>query len=66
MLDQIAEEVETAVASEPTFGGLASFCDLRETETELTDEQEQPTGLLTMRFAARYRVDGQAPGTIID
>ena len=65
-LDQIALEVETAIASERTLGGLArggmrygGIGDFRS-----DDMLEHPAGIWPLRFTAEYDVDANAPGII--
>ena len=65
-LDQIALEVETAIASEQTLGGLA----LGGVRYEGVDDfrtdgsLEHPVGVWPLRFSADYDVDASAPGVI--
>lgn len=60
-LDQIALEVETAIMADPFLGGLAEWCELADTEPDETDDLEDATGLLSLTFAVRYRVDAADP-----
>lgn len=57
-LDQIAAEVETALAAGPTLGGLCYETTLTATRIALQPDQgkgEAKTGSIVMTFSARYR-----------
>lgn len=64
-LDQICAEVEAALATDPTFGGLVEAAYLGETEYEFDDELEKPIGTATMRWMVHYSVDAEDPETIV-
>lgn len=54
LLDTIAVEVETAVASNVTLGGLCQLLILNTTEIVITGESATPTGYITMNFTCKY------------
>lgn len=49
-LDDIAEEVETALNADKTLSGAVKSLDLSETEIELSDDLEKPSGLIRLLF----------------
>ena len=53
-LDTIAKEIETAIAADPTVGGLAKETVLTDIGVELTGDAQQPTGSIRLSFAVRY------------
>lgn len=65
-LDQIALEVETAIANEQTLGGLVKggvrYEGVDDFRTD--DSLEHPVGVWPLRFSADYDVDANAPGVI--
>lgn len=65
-LDQIALEVEVAIAANPTLSGVALHIVPRRTSSELSVESEQPVGLMEIEFEALYRVDPASPDTLIN
>lgn len=65
-LDQIALEVETAIAIDQTLGGLCKgglrydgIGDFR-----IDDDTDQPVGVWPLRFTAEYDVDAANPAVI--
>lgn len=66
LLDQIALEVETALFSDPTLGGLAEG--ISNTEQTLSRESEgaKNTGVITMEFGVAYRAADGAPATAVN
>lgn len=64
-LDQIAAEVETALAADTTRGGLAKDTYLASTEIQLSDEGDKPVGAVRMIFRVVYRTRETAPETAI-
>jgi len=64
-LDQIAAEVEAVIYADTTLDGLVKDMRLEETTIELSDEAQQPTGLLRLRVSAFYRIDAQDPETVL-
>ena len=65
VLDLIAEEVETAVAADPTCNGLSKDLFLSETTISLTGEGDSPAGVLSLTFQVSYRTTTTAPGTAL-
>lgn len=63
-LDQIALEVETAIAADPTLGGTVKEIVLSGTAMEI-DQARSRAGEIRMTFTAGYRTTRAAPGTII-
>jgi len=67
VLDQIALEVETAVASEQTLGNLVrggcKYAGIGEFRVE--DGSEKPVGVWPMRFVVDYDVNPAAPQTLL-
>jgi len=63
--DDIAAEVETALAADPSLGGLAKDLQLTQTEIGFTDEGGQPIAGVRMIFAVQYRTRERAPSTAI-
>lgn len=65
-LDQIALEIETAIATDQTLGGLCKggmrYDGTSEFRTD--DNTDQPVGIWPLRFLADYDVDANAPGVI--
>ncbi len=53
-LDQIAVEVEEAMETDPTRGGLAKDTQLTTTEIELVGEGEKVAGVIRMTFEIMY------------
>lgn len=53
-LDQIAVEVEEALETDPTRGGLAKDTQLTSTEVELVGEGESVAGVIKMTFEILY------------
>lgn len=65
-LDQIALEIEVAIATEQTLGGLVMGGVRYEGigEFQTTDDIEHPAGIWPLRFSAEYDTDAQTPNTI--
>ena len=65
-LDQMALEVEQAVAADPTLTGWLTDV-LRPTgiEVDRTPRGETPIGKLTITFAASYETTNTAPDTVL-
>jgi len=61
ILDQIALEVEIAIAAEPTLSGLCKDLLLLTTQIEKSGEPNQPMGLITLNFLAWYQAANGAP-----
>lgn len=64
-LDTISEEVEIAVAADPTCNGLAKDCSLEATDIDFDGEGDSPVGVVRMTWAVLYRTTTTAPGTAI-
>lgn len=63
-LDQIALEVETAVAADPTFGGLCYDCSLSQTRVSVRGgESQKEIGSIILTFTLRYRTRASDPST---
>ena len=60
-LDGICKEVEIALASAGSLGGLAKSVTLASTELEMSGEVEKPTGRAQMTFEVEYFVLENAP-----
>jgi len=54
-LDQICLEVEGAIGTAPTLGGLCYDCTLASTRITVEGEGEKETGSAVMVFSLRYR-----------
>ena len=64
-LDTIASEVETALLADQFFSGLLQGLDLVSIETEITEEAEQPIGVVRLTFNAHYLTTEGTPGTAL-
>ena len=64
-LDIIAAEVETAIAGDPTLGGLALDTLISSTEYFLEGEGEKKTGIGRMTFQVGYRTAETDPTTAL-
>lgn len=64
-LDQIAAEVEAALAGEPTLGGLAKRSTLIGTEIEIEEQAEQPIGSIRLIWRVDYLTAADAPQTAL-
>jgi len=63
LLDDIAEEVETAIFADQFFTGLAIGTDLMGTESGLSEEAEKPVGVIILIFRVIYLTNEGEPGT---
>lgn len=54
-LDDIAEDVETAIEADPKLGGLALFTVLESSTMEFDAESDKPVGIITMTYQIHYR-----------
>ena len=61
LVDQIAKEVETALANDNTLGNLAKWIVPRAIDTELAGEGEKPIAVATLRFEIVYYTALNAP-----
>lgn len=62
--DQIAKEVEIALANDNTLGGLCKYIQLRSTATEISGEAEKPIAVTTMLFDVLYHTSLNAPDVL--
>lgn len=65
MLDQIALEVEGAMYTDQTFGGLAQYLELEETTISREGDGEKLTGVIAMNFKLAYLAAHGSPDTAI-
>lgn len=61
-LDQIALEVETALAANPRLSGKATASRLVSVDTDFDDSLEQPVGEIQLSYVFTYFVQAGAPG----
>jgi hypothetical protein len=54
VLDDFADQVETIMFADETFGGVASDTVLGETESDILTDGEKPTGVLKINFTLPY------------
>ena len=64
-LDQIALEVETALAGDPDFGNLAAGLQLRGIQIDFDDTTDKPVGVITLDYAITYFTAAGSPGSIV-
>lgn len=64
-LDTISKEIETAIGTDSTLGGLVECARLQATSLTLDGEAEQETGLIQLIYLIYYRVSLTDPETII-
>jgi hypothetical protein len=64
-LDTISEEVEAAIAADPTCNSLAKDLALTGTEIEFNGDGETPMGTVRLSYSVVYRTTTTAPGTAI-
>jgi hypothetical protein len=60
-LDQIAAEVETAMALDPSLGGLAYDCVLQSTKIAVRGVAETDTGSVQLTYSVTYRTKASDP-----
>lgn len=60
-LDDIAADVEIAMQSDVTLGGLCEWLELTDTAIELEAESENPAGLARLTYSVIYRVAANNP-----
>jgi hypothetical protein len=53
-VDAIAVQIEQAIASDTTLGGVAKDAILASTEIEFSPEAERPVGVARLTFTVRY------------
>jgi hypothetical protein len=59
--DQIAKEVEVAIATDAPLAALVKSMDLTGTEVEITGEAIQPAGLVRLTYQLVYHTQSAAP-----
>lgn len=64
-LDLICEEVEVALAADPTLGGVCTDLQIRDTELAYEPGGDQPHGTARMQWECAYFVKEQAPGSAL-
>ena len=64
-IDTISKEVEEAIMSDRTLGGLAKDTYVESTEIEYTGEGEQPVGYVTLTFLTNYYVQETNPDVAV-
>lgn len=64
-LDAIALEIETAIAADPTLGGLAKDCTLASTRIAVRGEAEKETGAAVLTYSVTYRTPAVNAATTI-
>ena len=64
-LDLISEEVETALTTDITLGGLTKDIFLKSTKSDVSGEGKQPIGIVKMIYECRYMTTETTPGTAI-
>jgi hypothetical protein len=65
LIDDICQEVEVAMANDPTINGLAKNSFLSGTEINYTGEGDQPIGVVTMNYVVQYRTATNAPSVAL-
>ena len=65
LIDDICQEVEVAMANDPTINGLAKNSFLSGTEISYTGEGDQPIGVVTMNYVVQYRTATNAPSVAL-
>ncbi|ODN69551.1 hypothetical protein [Methylobrevis pamukkalensis] len=63
VLDDIAGEIETAMAADPKFGGLALASHLVATTAEIYGAGDEPAGSLVLTYRVRMVTRADTPGT---
>lgn len=65
ILNQIAIEVETALAAVPTLSGKCTRLWLERIESDIDTSLERPAGRIDLGYRAKYFTAAGAPGTLI-
>lgn len=65
LLDQIALEVETAIAADLTLFGLARNLQMVGTETDIQAPGKNHLGAIRIEYRITYRTAEGAPGTVV-
>lgn len=63
-LDDIAADVETAIGTDATLGGMVRRVHLSQTEIVMTGDGDQPIAVVRMSFSAEYATYENAPATL--
>lgn len=63
-LDDIAEEVETAMATDVTLGGYSHGVDLQSTTFDFSGEGDKPVASVTLTYSILYRTPFGDPTTV--
>lgn len=64
-LDQIASEVETAMAADPTLGGACKDLFIDATDIEARADSDYRTGRIRLDFSVTYYTAANAPDTAL-
>lgn len=64
-LDQIAVEVETAMATDPDLGNLAAGMELTGIKVEFDHETDKPVGVIALTYRLTYFTAAGSPGAIV-
>ena len=64
VLDQIANEIETALAANPTLGGKCSASWLQSIDTGVDTSLDKPCGRVDLSYRAKYFTHAGSPGTL--
>ena len=64
-LDDIALEVETALAAAPTLSGKCAGMELRAIRVDFDDETDKPVGQISLDYRLTYFVNAGSPGTVV-
>lgn len=66
VLDQIALEVQTAMANSSAMqGSIAKSCDLVALQAGEDETLEKPAGMITLTYRCQYHIQANAPGVLI-
>jgi hypothetical protein len=61
-LDDLAEQIETAMTADRFIGDLAANSVLRDTEADIAEDGDPPVGVITLTYAVTYRTaEGEKP-----
>ena len=64
-LDTISAEVQTALLTDKTLGGLVKSLQYESAIKEYSDAGDRAVGVITIQYTIVYRVDGTDPTTVI-
>lgn len=66
VLDQIALEVQTAMANSNAMqGGIAKSCDLVALQAGEDETLEKPAGMITLTYRCQYHIQANVPGVLL-